>query len=108
MEIRSLDRVLAILAPLAALTVAAMVAGILTTKGSQDFFHTAGAVEPYSAHLATPLVPFGLRPNLGLDNLFMIFYGAFFIVPSARLRTVLDPSAVLFFSQAKTSGHHAR
>jgi hypothetical protein len=91
MEIRSLDRVLAILATLAALTVAVMVAGILTTKGSQDIFQTARAVEAYSAHLATPLVPFGLRLNLGLDNLFMIFYGAFFIVLSARLRTVLDP-----------------
>ena len=91
METRALDRVLAILATLAALTVAAMVAGIITTKGSQDFFQTARAVEAYSAYLATPLVPFGLRLNLGLDNLFMIFYGAFFVVLSVRLRTVLDP-----------------
>jgi hypothetical protein len=91
METGALDRVLAILATLAALTVAAMVAGIVTTKGSQDFFQTARAFEAYSAYLATPLVPFGLRLNLGLDNLFMIFYGAFFVVLSVRLRTVLDP-----------------
>jgi hypothetical protein len=91
METRALDRVLAILATLAALTVAAMVAGIVTTKGSQDFFQTTRAAEAYSAYLATPLVPFGLRLNLGLDNLFMIFYGAFFVVLSVRLRTVLDP-----------------
>jgi hypothetical protein len=37
MEIRSLDRMLAILAALAALTVAA----ILATRGSQDFLQTA-------------------------------------------------------------------
>lgn len=68
-----------------------MVIGILTTKGSQDFFQTARSVEAYGAHLATPLVPFGLRLNLGLDNLFMIFYGAFFTVLTARLRTMMDP-----------------
>jgi hypothetical protein len=91
METRSLDRVLAILATLAALTVAAMVVGILTTRGSQDFFQTARSIEAYGTHLATPLVPFGLRLNLGLDNLFMIFYGAFFVVLSVRLRPMLDP-----------------
>jgi hypothetical protein len=91
METRALDRALAILATLAALTVAAMVAGIITTKGSQDFFQTARALEAYSAYLATPLAPFGLRLNLGLDNLFMIFYGAFFVVLSVRLQTMLDP-----------------
>ncbi|PAY04400.1 hypothetical protein CK489_34775 [Bradyrhizobium sp. UFLA03-84] len=86
-----MDRTLAILATLAALTVAAMVIGILTTKGSQDFFQTARSVESYGAHLGTQLVPFGVRLNLGLDNLFMIFYGAFFTVLAARLRTMLDP-----------------
>jgi hypothetical protein len=90
MEIRSLDRVLAILATLAALTVAAMVVAILTTGGTQDFFQTARSVEAYSAYLATPLLALGLRLNLGLDNLFMIFYGAFFLVLSVRLRTILD------------------
>jgi hypothetical protein len=56
MEIRSLDRMLAILATLAALTVAGMVVAILYTRGSQDFFQTARSVEAYGAYLATPLV----------------------------------------------------
>jgi hypothetical protein len=90
MEIRSLDRMLAILAALAALTVAAMVVGILTTRGTQDFFQSARPIEAYGAYLATPLVALGLRLNLGLDNLFMIFYGAFFIMLSIRLRPMLD------------------
>jgi hypothetical protein len=91
MEIRSLDRVLAILATLAALTMACMVVAILTTRGSQDFFQTARSLEAYGAYLAIPLVPLGLRLNLGLDNLFMIFYGAFFVVLTIRLRDMLDP-----------------
>ncbi|HXQ04213.1 MAG TPA: hypothetical protein VN831_05600 [Bradyrhizobium sp.] len=91
MEIRSLDRVLAILATLAALTVAVMVVAILTTRGSQDFFQTARSPEAYGAYLATPLVSLGLRLNLGLDNLFMILYGTFFIVLTIRLREMLDP-----------------
>jgi hypothetical protein len=91
MEIRALDRTLAILATLAALTVALMVAGIVTTRSSQDFFQSARTVEDYSAHLAAPLAAFGLRLNLGLDNLFMVFYGAFFAVLAARLRGMLDP-----------------
>jgi hypothetical protein len=91
METRALDRTLAILAALAALTVAFMVAGIVTTRSSQDFFQSARTVEAYSAHLAAPLSSLGLRLNLGLDNLFMIFYGAFFAVLAARLRGILDP-----------------
>jgi hypothetical protein len=91
METRALDRTLAILAMLAALTVALMVAGIVTTRSSQDFFQSARTVEAYSAHLAAPLSSLGLRLNLGLDNLFMIFYGAFFAGLAARLRGMLDP-----------------
>jgi hypothetical protein len=83
---------LAILATFAALTVAGMVVAILATKGSQDFFQTARPVEAYGAYLSTPLVALGLRLNLGLDNLFMLFYGAFFIVLSVRLRDTLGPS----------------
>lgn len=91
MEIGLLDRVLAILATLAAATVAGMVVAILYMHSSQDFFQTAGPVEAYGAYLAIPRVPLGLRLNLGLDNLFMIFYGAFFVVLSVRLRDLLDP-----------------
>lgn len=91
METRALDRTLAILAALAALTVAFMVAGIVTTHSSQDFFQSARSVDAYSEHLAAPLAALGLRLNLGLDNLFMVFYGTFFVVLAARLRGVLDP-----------------
>jgi hypothetical protein len=91
MENRSLDRMLAILATLSALTVACIVAGILSTRGTQDFFQTARSLDAYSAYLAIPLVSFGLRLNLGLDNLFLLFYGTFFIVLAVRLRQMLDP-----------------
>src|SRR5262249_37439895 len=37
-----------------------------------------------------PLASLGLRINLGLDNLFMVLYGAFFVVLSVRLRDMLD------------------
>jgi hypothetical protein len=86
----SLDRALAILAGLAALIVACIVVGIISTRGTQDFFQTARSLEAYSAYLATPLVPFGLRLNLGLDNFFMIVYGTFFIVLTIRLKDMLD------------------
>jgi hypothetical protein len=91
MERRSLDRTLAILATLAALTVGCMVVAILYTRGSQDFFQTARPIEAYSVYLATPLAALGLRINLGLDNLFMILYGTFFIVLTVRMRQMLDP-----------------
>jgi hypothetical protein len=91
MDIRSEDRMLAILATLCAATVAAMVAAIVWTKSSQDFFQTARSVEAFTAHLAaSPLNPLGLRINLGLDNLFLILYAAFFVVLTARLRNMLD------------------
>lgn len=90
MDHRSLDRTLALLAALAALTVAAMVASILATRSSQDFFQSARAIDDYRAFLDMPLAALGLRINLGLDNLFMVLYGAFFVVLSARLRDVLD------------------
>ena len=91
MEMRALDRTLGILAVLAGLTVAVMVVGILATRSSQDFFQSARSIEAYGAFVATPFGPFGVRLNLGLDNLFMIFYGAFFVVLAVRLRGMLDP-----------------
>ena len=91
MDSRSLDRWLAALATLCALTVALMVFAIVWTHSSQDFFQTARSVEAYTERLAaTPLMPLGVRINLGLDNLFMIFYAAFFVLLAARLRDVLD------------------
>jgi hypothetical protein len=90
-DVRSLDRALAILATLCALVVALMVASIVWTKSSQDFFQIARALPDYAAHLAeTPLNAPGLRINLGLDNLFMIFYAAFFVLLATRLRELVD------------------
>lgn len=94
MDNQGLDRTLGLLATLAAATVAAMVAGILLTHSSQDFFQSARAVDDYRAFLGAPSGAVGLRINLGLDNLFMIFYGAFFVVLAARLREVLDARLV--------------
>jgi hypothetical protein len=94
MDQKSLDRTLGRLAALAALTVAAMVVGIITTGGSQDFFQTARSIDDYRAFLARPFAETGLRINLGLDNLFMVFYGAFFVGLAARLREVLPPTLI--------------
>jgi hypothetical protein len=44
----------------------------------------------HGAYLATPLVSLGLRLNLGLDNFFLIVYGAFFVALTIRLREQLD------------------
>src|SRR5215468_2394336 len=101
----SLDRTLAILASLAALTVACMVVGIVSTRGTQDFFQTARIIEAYGAYLATPAVSFGLRLNLGLDNLFLILYGAFFVVLTIRLRELLD-SRLLTVALGAIENHH--
>ena len=94
MDTTRLDRMLAALAGLAALIVAAMVVGIVSTGMSQDFFQSARPIETHIARLtASPLGAAGLRINLGLDNLFIVVYGAFFVFLAVRLRAILDPWA---------------
>jgi hypothetical protein len=94
MDTMKLDRMLAALAGLAALIVAAMVVGIVSTGMSQDFFQSARPIETHIARLtASPLGATGLRINLGLDNLFIVVYGAFFVFLAVRLRAILDPWA---------------
>ena len=94
MDTTRLDRMLAALAGLAALIVAAMVVGIVSTGMSQDFFQSARPIETHIARLtASPLGATGLRINLGLDNLFIVVYGAFFVFLAVRLRAILDPWA---------------
>jgi hypothetical protein len=94
MDTTRLDRMLAALAGLAALIVAGMVVGIVSTGMSQDFFQSARPIEAHIARLtASPLGATGLRINLGLDNLFIVVYGAFFVFLAVRLRAVLDPWA---------------
>jgi len=87
-----LNRALAILGVLAAGIVALMVIGIVTTGASQGFFQSARPVEAYVARIAErPLHALGLRINLGLDNLFIVVYCAFFALLSARFRPELSP-----------------
>ena len=94
MDTTRLDRMLAVLAGLAALIVAGMVVGIVSTGMSQDFFQSARPIEAHIARLtASPLGATGLRINLGLDNLFIVVYGAFFVFLAVRLRALLDPWA---------------
>lgn len=94
MDTMKLDRMLSTLAGLAALIVAAMVVGIVSTGMSQDFFQSARPIETHVARLtASALGATGLRINLGLDNLFIVVYGAFFVFLAVRLRALLDPWA---------------
>ena len=87
-----LNRTLAALAAAAGLIVACMVAAIVATSASQDFFQSGRPAEAILARLtATPATTLGLRLNLGFDNLFIVVYGAFFVFLSVRLRPVLDP-----------------
>jgi hypothetical protein len=88
----SLNRTLAALAAAAGLIVACMVAAIVATSASQDFFQSARSSDAFLARLAaSPSATLGLRLNLGFDNLFIVVYGAFFVFLSVRLRSLLDP-----------------
>ena len=90
MDHQLLDRSLAILAMLAAIIVGLMVFGIVFTASSQDFFQSARLPEAYAAYAARPRAELGLRINLGLDNFFVVIYGAFFALLAARFRGLLD------------------
>jgi len=74
-----LNRTLAILAYLASAIVFCMVAGVLATGFSQEFFQLAPSPAAVAAQLSDqPAHSLGLRLNLGLDNLFITVYCAFF------------------------------
>ena len=92
----ALNRTLAALAFLAAAIVLCMVAGILATGGfSQEFFELAPTPAAVAAQLTDqPAHTFGLRLNLGLDNLFLIAYTAFFVLLAVRFRAVLSPVTI--------------
>ncbi|HZR45294.1 MAG TPA: hypothetical protein VFA47_01225, partial [Candidatus Manganitrophaceae bacterium] len=92
MNQKELDRALAVLAFLAAAIVMAMIAGILMTHIAQDFFQSARSVEEFSGRMAdNPSGGWGLRLNLGLDNVFIVVYGTFFVFLAVRFRAVMDP-----------------
>lgn len=73
-------RTLTVLSILAATTVALMVVGILFTHSSQEYLQTARGVAEVQQHLGDPALAWGLRLNLGLDDAFMLWYTAFFVV----------------------------
>jgi hypothetical protein len=92
----ALNRTLAALAFLASAIVLCMVAGILATGGfSQEFFELSPSPAAVAAQLSDqPAHTFGLRLNVGLDNLFIIAYGAFFVLLAVRLRGLLSPITI--------------
>jgi hypothetical protein len=91
----ALNRTLAALAFLASAIVLCMVAGILATGFSQEFFELAPSPAAVSAQLSDqPAHAFGLRLNLGLDNLFIIAYTAFFVLLAVRFRGLLSPVTI--------------
>jgi hypothetical protein len=68
-----------------------MVAGVLATGFSQEFFQLAPSPAAVTAQLGNqPAHSFGLRLNLGLDNLFIVVYCAFFVFVAVRLHDHLS------------------
>src|SRR5215471_16683918 len=87
----ALNRILAALSFLAAAIVLVMVAAILATGFfSQEFFELAPSPAFVADQLRDPAHTLGLRINLGLDNLFIVVYSAFFVFLAVRLRTLLS------------------
>ena len=87
-----MDRMLFALALFATVVVAGIIAGIATTGIGQDLFQVARPIETSIAYLMQkPDGAVGLRLNLGLDNLFILIYAAYFLVLAARFRSTMDP-----------------
>jgi hypothetical protein len=92
---RGLNRTLATLAFLASAIVLCMVVGIFATGFSQEFFQLAPSIGAVAEQLSDqPAHAFGLRLNLGLDNLFIVVYCAFFVLLAVRLRGLLSPVTI--------------
>jgi hypothetical protein len=91
----ALNRTLATLAFLASAIVLVMVAAILVTGFSQEFFELAPSpLQVADALRDQPARALGLRVNLGLDNLFIVVYSAFFVFLAVRQRTLLSPATI--------------
>ena len=84
------DRPLVVLAALSALTIVAMLATALSAGIAQEVFQAARLAEPNAARLL--LNPPGLRLNVGLDNLFIVLYAAYFVLLTVRMKDVLPPT----------------
>jgi hypothetical protein len=95
MTAAGLNRGLAILAFVASAIVVCMVAGAVATGFSQEFFELMPSFAAVTGQLADqPAHSLGLRLNLGLDNLFIVVYCAFFVFLAARLRDLLNSVAI--------------
>jgi len=91
----ALNRTLAALAFLASAIVLCMVAGILATGFSQELFELAPSPALVADQLRDqPVHALGLRINLGLDNLFIVVYSAFFVLLAVRLHALLSPVTI--------------
>lgn len=91
----ALNRTLAALAFLASAIVLVMVAAIIATGLSQELFELAPSLAFVADQLRDqPVHALGLRINLGLDNLFIVIYSAFFVLLAVRLRTLLSPVTI--------------
>jgi hypothetical protein len=90
-----LNRTLPTLAFLASAIVLCMVVGIFATGFSQEFFQLAPSIVAVAEQLSDqPAHAFGLRLNLGLDNLFIVVYCAIFVLLAVRLRGLLSPVTI--------------
>ena len=83
-----LDRALATLALFAALAVTGILAAGLNAGISQEPFQLARLATENVPKLLTN--PQGLRFNIGFDNAYIVFYTAFFVLLTARLRDVMS------------------
>jgi hypothetical protein len=90
----ALNRILAALAFLASAIVLVMVVAIIASGFSQEFFELAPSPASVADQLRAPAHTLGLRINLGLDNLFIVAYAAFFVLLAVRLRTLLSPAII--------------
>jgi hypothetical protein len=83
----AIDRILAVLALLAALSVVGILVAGLQAGISQEPFQAARLAEENVTRLL--LNPQGLRYNVGFDNAFIVLYTAFFAVFAFRVRDLV-------------------
>lgn len=88
----AIDRILTLLALLAAFSVVGILVAGLQAGISQEPFQAARLADENVARLLTN--PGGLRLNIGFDNAFIIFYTAFFVLFAFRVRDLV-PRAVI-------------
>ena len=91
----ALNRTLTALAFLTSAIVLCMVVAIVATGFSQELFELAPSPALVADQLRDPPAhALGLRINLGLDNLFIVVYSAFFVLLAVRFRTLLSPVTI--------------